>query len=152
MKSSVLFILILGFILFSGCIGQRMEKQAEEDEQIILDYIQTNNLSAEKHESGLYYVIDQQGSGIQPNINSEVTVAYKGYLADNSVFDESDTSGVTFGLNQVIEGWQIGIPLFQEGGKGMLLIPSELGYGSSDRPGIPKNSVLIFDIHLIEVN
>jgi FKBP-type peptidyl-prolyl cis-trans isomerase len=45
----------------------------------------------------------------------------------------------------------MGIPFFKEGGSGKLLIPSELAYGSSPRSGIPANSVLIFDIHLIDV-
>jgi FKBP-type peptidyl-prolyl cis-trans isomerase len=48
-------------------------------------------------------------------------------------------------------GWQIGIPMMKEGGKAKLLIPSQLGYGSSNLGVIPPNSVLIFDIELIDV-
>jgi FKBP-type peptidyl-prolyl cis-trans isomerase FkpA len=82
---------------------------------------------------------------------STVTVAYKGYLTDGTVFDESDSNGITFSLRNVIQGWQEGIPLFKEGGSGMLLIPSALGYGSSSQGQIPANSVLIFEITLIDV-
>lgn len=144
-------VIVLTSIILTSCIGQRIEKQAEEDKRIIEDHIQENNLNASSLESGLYYVIDKEGDGKHPDMNSQVTVVYKGYLADGTVFDQSDSKGVSFGLNQVIEGWQQGIPLFKEGGKGMLLIPSALGYGSSDRPGIPANSVLIFEIELLEV-
>ncbi|MFT5602342.1 MAG: FKBP-type peptidyl-prolyl cis-trans isomerase FkpA, partial [Flavobacteriales bacterium] len=47
--------------------------------------------------------------------------------------------------------WTEGIPYFKEGGSGILLIPSHLGYGKSGTSGIPGNSVLIFDVKLIEV-
>ena len=77
-------------------------------------------------------------------------VAYKGYFTNCEVFDES-TSGITFNLQQVIEGWTLGIPYFKEGGSGKLLLPSALAYGKKGTSGIPENSVLIFDIDLIEV-
>ena len=51
----------------------------------------------------------------------------------------------------MIEGWKEGIPYFKEGGVGKLLIPSALGYGPNGNSGIPPNSVLIFDIGLIDV-
>jgi FKBP-type peptidyl-prolyl cis-trans isomerase FkpA len=101
--------------------------------------------------SGLYYVDEETGTGKNPNPSSTVRVAYSGYFIDGQVFDESNLEGITFGLNQVIQGWTMGIPFFKEGGRGKLLIPSELAYGSSPRSGIPANSVLIFDIHLIDV-
>ena len=78
-------------------------------------------------------------------------VAYRGYFTNGQVFDESESNGVVFGLNQVIRGWTLGIPYFKEGGRGILLIPSGLAYGSNPRSGIPANSVLIFDINLIEI-
>ena len=100
----------------------------------------------------MYYVIDELGSGQQPTATSNVTVAYKGYFLDSKIFDESDANGVSFSLEHLIEGWTEGITYFKEGGKGILLIPSHLGYGSQGRPGIPGGAVLIFDIHLISVD
>jgi FKBP-type peptidyl-prolyl cis-trans isomerase FkpA len=67
---------------------------------------------------------------------------------DQKEFDKGDK--VEFPLYQLIEGWQIGIPKFGKGGKGKLLVPSRLGYGSSDRGSIPANSTLIFDIELLD--
>ena len=55
----------------------------------------------------------------------------------------------TTSLFNTIRGWQQGIPLFKKNGKGKLLVPSHLGYGSRDFGNIPKNSVLIFDIELL---
>ncbi|WPR73206.1 FKBP-type peptidyl-prolyl cis-trans isomerase [Flavobacterium sp. NG2] len=124
---------------------------ANNDQQI-QDYLAKNNLTAKKTDSGLYYVITEEGTGAQPTAESNVTVAYKGYFTDGNVFDQSGAEGISFGLGQVIPGWTEGITYFKEGGKGMLLIPSDLGYGSEDRGPIPGNSVLIFDIHLIKVD
>ena len=110
-----------------------------------------NNLTAIATGTGLHYVVDTPGTGAQPNSQSTVTVAYKGYLTNGSVFDESASTGISFSLTGVIQGWQEGIPFFKEGGTGVLLIPSALGYGSQATSGIPANSVLIFDVGLIEV-
>lgn len=146
------FILIIITLSFSFCRKKNTATQAELDEKIITDYIASNQLNATATGSGLYYVISTQGSGVQPNSNSNVTVNYKGSLKDGTVFDQSAANGVTFNLNNVIKGWQEGIPLFKKGGKGVLLIPSALGYGDKSVGNIPANSVLIFDIELLNVN
>ena len=122
------------------------------DEEIILQYINDNNLSAKPTGSGLYYVVNSNGNGDFPDINSIVTVVYKGILTDGTIFDQSGASGATFPLKNVIQGWQEGIPLFSEGGSGILLIPSALGYGSQPVGNIPENSVLIFEVTLLNVD
>lgn len=143
-------LLLIGLTLCL-CACKEKETQAEIDEKIISEYITANNLTAQATGSGLYYIVDEKGTGAMPGITSTVTVAYKGYLTDGNVFDESSSEGITFSLLNVIKGWQEGIPLFKEGGKGQLLIPSELGYGTQGNGEIPKNAVLIFEIHLIKV-
>ncbi len=117
-----------------------------------MDYVAKNKLTATKTDSGLYYVINEAGDGEQPTATSNVTVAYKGYFTNGNVFDQSNASGISFGLNQVIKGWTEGIPYFKEGGSGILLVPSHLGYGSNDYSSIPGGSVLIFEVKLISVN
>ena len=124
-----------------------------ENETAILNYIETNNLVATKTDSGLYYVINNEGTGSSyPTSNSNVTVAYKGYFLDGTVFDESDADGISFNLNQVIPGWTEGITYFKEGGDGILLIPYNLGYGVYGNNTIPRVSVLIFDVNLKSIN
>lgn len=122
-----------------------------ENEQEITAYIAANNLDAIKSNTGLYYVINEAGTGVQPTASSTVTVAYKGYYSNGSVFDESDAEGISFGLGQVVAGWTEGIAYLKEGGNGILLVPSHLGYGSANYRGIPGGSVLIFDVALISV-
>lgn len=145
------FILLVIVLCFLSCKKKSTASQAELDEKIITNYISDHNLNATATGSGLYYVMTTVGTGAQPNINSNVTVNYKGSLKDGSIFDQTAPSGATFSLKSVIKGWQEGIPLFKKGGKGMLLIPSALGYGTSATGSIPANSVLIFDIDLLNV-
>ena len=150
---NILTTLIL--VLFMSCSSDDKKTTTDfraQNEEEILAYLDANNLTAEKSNSGLYYVINEPGTGAQPTTTDNVTVAYKGYYTNGSVFDESSASGISFGLQQVIAGWTEGITYFKEGGNGILLIPAHLGYGSSDSRGIPGGSVLIFDVELISVN
>jgi len=142
--------LILSILIFTSCNKDTdFEPQTEAD---IIAYIEANNLNATRTNSGLYYVIDNAGSGTRPGSASNVTVAYKGYFLDGNTFDQSGDAGISFGLNRVISGWTEGLQLFKEGGEGMLLIPSNLGYGTSGNPSVPGGAVLLFDIKLISVN
>ncbi|RXJ51498.1 FKBP-type peptidyl-prolyl cis-trans isomerase [Gelidibacter gilvus] len=150
MKTYVFLVLVFASLTACNNSDDNVDFKEKNNEEIIA-YIDKNNLDAQKSDSGLYYVIDELGSGQKPVATSNVTVAYKGYFLDGKTFDQSDANGISFGLQQVIKGWTEGITYFKEGGKGKLLIPSHLGYGSKDRQGIPGGSVLIFDIHLISV-
>lgn len=127
----------------SGCTPA-----AEIDAQMQA-YITANGITATKHPSGLYYQIITPGTGATPTINSTVNVTYAGKYTNNTAFDGRT---ISFRLAEVIEGWQIGIPLIKKGGKIKLIIPPALGYGCYDNRGIPGNSVLVFDVDLLDVN
>lgn len=87
------------------------------------------------------------GSGAEVKKGDTVTVAYRGTLAsDGTIFDESKKT--TFGLDQVIQGWQVGIPGMKVGGKRRLVIPASMAYGDQAQNGIPANSALVFEIEL----
>ncbi|WP_066759657.1 FKBP-type peptidyl-prolyl cis-trans isomerase [Crocinitomix algicola] len=107
----------------------------------------------EPHESGMYIVIDEAGEGdARPTLADEVTIYYQGYLMNGFKFDGTQDAPATFPLSHLIEGWQIGIPHFGKGGKGKLIIPSDLAYGDMDRGDIPGGSTLMFEIELIDWN
>lgn len=150
MRTTTLFLIIAGLFFLMSCEKEKDLKQ--QDEKTITDYLQRESLTAQRTPSGLYYIIENPGVFPKPTINSKVTVHYKGYHTNKTVFETTHgKEPVTFPLNDVIEGWKEGLQLFGTGGKGTLLIPSHLGYGSTIMPGIPANSVLIFDVHLIKV-
>lgn len=145
---------LLALTLFVSCSKNKKASidYVAKNELEIKDYIAKNNLTAQRSDTGLYYVITNPGTGAQPAAASNVTVAYKGYFTNGSVFDQSGSEGISFGLNQVIKGWTEGIPHFKTGGNGILLIPAHLGYGSDSNGPIPGGSVLIFEVKLISVN
>ncbi|MFI1745759.1 FKBP-type peptidyl-prolyl cis-trans isomerase [Thalassobellus sediminis] len=149
-------LIVFALILVTACskdndIPEPIDYTVQNDEDIQA-YITANNLTAEKSSTGLYYVIDEQGSGDQPTFTDNVTVAYKGYFLDGTVFDQSNEAGISFNLQGVISGWTEGITYFNEGGSGILLVPAHLGYGSYNYNGIPGGSVLIFEVNLVSVN
>jgi len=147
-----LLIALLGLTLFISCSKEKDIDYVAKNEQEIKDYITKNNLTAQRSDSGLYYVINDPGTGANPTATSKVTVAYKGYFTNGTVFDQSSAAGISFGLNQVIKGWTEGIQYFKTGGSGILLIPSHLGYGNDSKGPIPGGSVLIFDVTLNSFN
>lgn len=124
-----------------------------ESPETLEQYITRANLTSTvtKDSRGFYYQILTPGTGATPTLSSKVTVFYKGTLTNGNVFDQTNASPVTFGLNQLILGWQYGIPLVKAGGRDMLYLPPSLGYGSQATGSIPANSVLIFDITLQSV-
>jgi FKBP-type peptidyl-prolyl cis-trans isomerase len=104
--------------------------------------------------SGLQYEIIKKGEGTKPTIADKVKTHYHGTLIDGSVFDSSVDRGqpATFGVGQVIKGWQEGIPLMSPGAKYKFYIPQDLAYGMrSPSPKIPAGATLIFEVELIEV-
>jgi FKBP-type peptidyl-prolyl cis-trans isomerase FkpA len=143
---------VLAIILFISCSKEKEIDYVAKNEKDIIAYIAKNNLNAQKSTSGLYYVINEPGTGAQPTSTSNVKVAYKGYFTNGSVFDASSAAGISFNLQQVIKGWTEGIAYFKEGGSGILIVPAHLGYGNNDYSTIPGGSVLIFEVNLISVN
>lgn len=134
--------------------------QAAIDDAILQKFISDNGLNASSEQEGLFAVIDEPGQGLNPTANDGVRVAYTGrfltvnaqnQIVEGEVFDASPAEGISFSLGQVIRGWTLGIPLFRTGGSGKLLIPSQLAYGEAGRPTIPPNSILIFDVELLQV-
>jgi len=144
--SGVVFVFI-----FLNVSCRKKITQAEKDEKEINQYISDHKLNAKSTSSGLHYVISTEGTGAQPTLTSSVTVVYRGTLTNGTEFDASSSSGASFLLANTIKGWQEGIPLFKKGGKGTLLVPSELGYGSQSVGKIPASSVLIFEVELLDV-
>jgi len=104
--------------------------------------------------SGLQYKILKEGSGSKPTLESTVTVHYRGTLINGEEFDSSykKNEPISFGLNGLIQGWQIAMPLMPAGSTWRMFIPGELAYSlRGSPPKIGPNETLIFDIELISV-
>jgi len=128
--------------------------QFDADTTAIRAYIVKNNITATKHESGIFYQIITPGSGaVEYTPSTTVTANYSGrVLGNTATFDTTEGKApVAFPLGGVITGWQIGVPLIQKGGTIRLVIPSYYGYGNRATGSIPANSILDFNITLVDV-
>jgi len=104
--------------------------------------------------SGLQYEILQAGNGKTPAATAKVVAHYEGRLLDGTVFDSSIMRGqpATFGVNQLIQGWQEALQLMNAGSKWRLYIPYNLAYGDQGAGNdIPPYATLIFDLELISI-
>lgn len=107
-------------------------------------------------ESGLRYVVEQEGSGKKPVAQQVIQAHYTGRLLDGSKFDSSVDRGEPLefpvGVGMVIRGWDEALLDMKEGEKRTLIVPPELGYGEQGYPPvIPENATLIFDVELVKV-
>ena len=167
-----LLVLVVGTIVTS-CKKDPVfdpKQQLAVDEAIIKTFLADNGITAQRHESGVYYVLTSPGTGSFPysDLNStSVTVKYSGKLLNGFEFD-SNTTGVTFGppqfpngLYNLIDAWRIALAPkeiggiveggLQNGGKIRVISPSLYGYGRNPSGSIPANSILDFEIELVEV-
>lgn len=149
-----LFALVI-FAAFSGCNKNKCDynecaiKAPDSEIQAVQNYLTSQGITnAVQHCSGMFYVIDNAGSGKHPTACSTVNVSYVGKLTNGSTFDQGT---VDIGLDGVVTGWRNGIPKVGSGGFIHLYIPPTLGYGSYANGPIPANSILIFDVALNSV-
>ena len=120
------------------------------DEEIT-QYLSEKGWDGVRHESGMYVVSDSAGVGEErPVVTDSVEIFYHGYFLDGESFDGTNEAPATFLLSDLIQGWQIGIPMFGKGGGGKLIIPSDLAYGPNDYNQIPGGSSLMFEIQLVD--
>jgi FKBP-type peptidyl-prolyl cis-trans isomerase len=140
-----------------------MKKEAEEKQKKALTenvtkgatYLAENAKKAgvKVTASGLQYEVITEGKGAKPKATDTVKVHYEGKLLDGTVFDSSikRKEPVSFPLNQVIAGWTEGVQLMSVGSKYKFTIPSNLAYGEQGSGPITPNSVLVFEVELIEI-
>ncbi len=129
------------------------QKQYLLDERRILEFITSKGLlpNAVRDESGVYYIVTQQGTGTEPiDLNSNLTVNYTGRLLDGTVFDSNTDGDFSTGLTGVIDGWEI-LKKFKKGTKVRIFVPSVLAYGTGGSGTILPNSSLDFDLEIVDV-
>ena len=107
-------------------------------------------------DSGLQYVVIEEGDGASPQPGNRVFVHYVGTLENGTKFDSSRDRGrpfdFTIGQGQVIKGWDEGVGMMKVGDRRKLIIPPDLGYGARGAGGvIPPNATLIFDVELLRI-
>jgi FKBP-type peptidyl-prolyl cis-trans isomerase FkpA len=156
MLKTVFAVAIVSFsIFFAACIkdtGNCTAKSVQSESNDMITFELNNSIAATVHPSGLHYEIINPGTGPFPTATSTVSVLYKGKLLDGNTFDSTTGSTpFTYPVNGFIQGWQIGLPLIQEGGTIKLIIPSSMAYGCKANGRIPADAVLYFEITIVDV-
>ncbi len=148
----VVFVLAAFFVYRVWTTGKAGEEQLTLGQAFLTE--NASKPGVQTTESGLQYLVINEGTGTEhPKANSKVTVHYEGQLLDGTVFDSSfkRNEPITFGLNQVIKGWQEGVQLMVVGQKMRFFIPANLAYGKNGAGPIPPSATLIFDVELIAI-
>ena len=141
----------------------RMAEQVELAQSVTQDQLSEGqvylNENARKSgvkvlKSGLQFEILERGDGDSPGPTDTVVTHYHGTFINGEVFDSSLERGqpAEFPVNRVIKGWTEALQMMREGDVWRLVIPPELGYGQRGAGNrIPPNTVLVFEVELIEV-
>lgn len=145
----IALLFIVSLCIFSSCNKPTL---SELEQELIEQYLRDNNLDATPTPEGVYYKITAKGEQKHPDKNSRIKVSFKGKFLDNTVFvDNTDEEGTWLNLSKMIEGWRIGLPYFEKGSRGTLIIPSHLGFGHRGQGEIPGSTVIIYDIMLLDI-
>ena len=155
------FLIFLVIISIFSCTDENIVVTRTKQEQFNLDleriqgYLNENNLEGfESLDNGLHYKILEEGNSSFPKNGDTLDVEYVGQLLNGLEFDRSYTNQpfeFILGSNEVIQGWEFGVPLIDEEGTILLISPSGLAYGTTTSGSIPENSVLIFRIKLLDI-
>lgn len=135
--------------------AQQKEAAQKEEAQQLQKYLMDNKITVKPTPSGLFYIEKVKGTGPQPVRGDRVSVHYTGTLLNGKKFDSSFDRNVPFGFNlgkgQVIKGWDEGIAMMRQGGKAILIVPSNIAYGERSMGEIPPFATLVFEVELLEV-
>jgi len=125
----------------------------------LANYLKANAPNAIKTDSGLYYVIEKDGTGPLPKAGDTIVAHYTGTLLNGKEFDSDNGKTFKFKLGvpsgqpgSVIAGWEQAFALLKKGTKARLIIPSKLAYGSRAMGGdkIPPYSPLVFEVEVVD--
>ena len=144
----------------------KSEEQIKKDDKVLTDYFAKNNIKATKAPQGTYVEIITPGTGANIDTTVVAKVNYSGKVLNGSEAFDSNTDpskgpSQPFPVNmtndpslgqRVISGWYDGLSLLNKGAKAKLYIPSSLGYGAQGAgEKIPANSILVFDIEVLDI-
>jgi FKBP-type peptidyl-prolyl cis-trans isomerase len=146
-------LLALALVLLAPlALHAQREKLPPED----LEFVQKTWPEAKKTNTGIRYIILQEGRGATPKPGNKIAVLYVGRLLNGTVFDQATEKEKAFTFrvsrDQVIQGWDQVFQQIKVGEKRLVIIPPELAYGTRGQPPkIPRNATLVFEVELLEI-
>jgi FKBP-type peptidyl-prolyl cis-trans isomerase FkpA len=136
-------------LLSSGCSTYSDNELSDFDTEIT-KYLDDKDIKCERSESGLYFKIIEEGEGELIQFRDHVTFTYKGELINGDIFD-NQKDPVEFAVDDLIGAWKEIMLQVKQGSKVYLVAPPQLGYGSRKLDDIPANSILIYEMEILEV-
>jgi FKBP-type peptidyl-prolyl cis-trans isomerase len=163
--AAIFRLLIFALLAGSGVLTTACSKDEETpnyapaDETTIQKYLTDNSITnAQKRPSGLYFIpVTTNAAAPLATANQVVSILYTGKLLNGTVFDatsqrEDTPLSFRFGVDRVLAGIEEGLSLMHKGDKAILLIPSGLAYGTNSSTNVPANSVIRFEVELVDIN
>jgi len=143
-----LFLLIFSAALLTSCVSD--ERRLERELADIDDYILSTGLDFEASGTGLYYFIEKEGNQNRiPDSTNVVKFKHVGYLLDSTIFSSGWYTSGDIPLPALVQGFQEGLQILGEGGRGVIVFPSNLGYGKDGASTVPEYSPLAFKVELV---
>jgi FKBP-type peptidyl-prolyl cis-trans isomerase FkpA len=141
--------LMISLFLVSGCHTYSDSDKSAFDKNIS-EYLHKKGIECTKSPSGLYYKIIRQGKGETIQFQDVVSFCYKGYFLNGEVFDHVKKP-VEFQVKDLIGAWKEIMLELKPGSSVYLVAPPQLGYGDRELDDIPANSILVFEMEIINV-
>ena len=136
--------------LRSQVAEELLRRVLERDEQMRAEF-RRRWPDAAATESGLLYVVHEQGEGPTPDFGAKVLLRYTGSLIDGTQFGTSGLEPMEFTIGAVVKGLEEMLLQMRRGARRTVLIPPDLGYGAMGVPGtVPPRAFLIFDVELVD--
>ncbi len=143
-------LLCLLLILILGACSTYSNEDLKGFDKTIREWIRQQNIQYKSTDSGLYYYFENKGQGQKIKYTDSVTVQFKGTLLDSTIF-EIEKAPVTFAVNEVIIAWKEVLLMSERNAKIKIIVPPQLGYGNHKLDKIPQNSILLYEIEIIDI-
>lgn len=143
-------LLFLLFTLFLGACSTYSEEQLNSFDKKIKEWIGQQKVQFNKTESGLYYCFESNGSGRNIKYTDSVSVIFKGNLLDGTIF-ELEKKPIRFAVKEVIIAWKEILLMSKNEAKVQIIVPPQLGYGNHELEKIPQNTILIYEIEIVDI-
>ena len=143
-------LLCLLLILILGACSTYSDEDLKGFDKTIRKWIRQQNIQYKRTDSGLYYYFENKGQGQKIKYTDSVTVQFKGTLLDSTIF-EIEKAPVTFAVNEVIIAWKEVLLMSERNAKIKIIVPPQLGYGNHKLDKIPQNSILFYEIEIIDI-
>ena len=147
------FTLLMSLIVLTGCVQDSPNVKQIANMKFFIENQAQDGINV--IEKGLHYAVLNSGdiNSKSPELSDTITAHFHGTLTDGTVFWSSVESNepLTIQLSGLIEGCQKAISLMKVNDKWRVYIDPSMAYGDEGRPGIPSNSILVFDIELLDI-